>query len=164
MNVLRVPSLLDTGTPQWAPTFDPSSVRNVRGYFAHKKTTTPLGPPCDPRHRPTVESQGGAFSYELTPVAPKRQIVSIQEQLLRRNLKRFRGGLVLKAHRLVYLSIVGWREMRRRKRNVKVNRIESGWRTGCARTGACSRRALHIACLATIICIDTCLCICLTYT
>ena len=29
------------------------------------------------------------------------------EQLLRRNVKRFRGGLVLKAHRLVYHSTLG---------------------------------------------------------
>ena len=26
------------------------------GYLAHKKSTTPLGPPEDPRHRPTVGS------------------------------------------------------------------------------------------------------------
>jgi len=32
---------------------------------------------------------------------------SIQEQLLRRNVKRFRGGLVFKAHRLVYHSTLG---------------------------------------------------------
>ena len=28
----------------------------VQGYLAHKKTLTPLGPPLDPRHRPTVGS------------------------------------------------------------------------------------------------------------
>jgi len=38
--------------------------RGVQGYLAHKKTPTPLGPPQDPRHRPTVGSQGGALSYE----------------------------------------------------------------------------------------------------
>ena len=32
---------------------------------------------------------------------------STQEQLLRRNVKRFRGGLVFKAHRLVYHSTQG---------------------------------------------------------
>jgi len=31
------------------------------------------------------------------------------EQLLRRNVKRFRGGLVFKAHRFVYHSTLGWR-------------------------------------------------------
>ena len=28
----------------------------IQGYLAHKKTPTPLGPPQDPRHRPTVGS------------------------------------------------------------------------------------------------------------
>ena len=45
--------------------------RDVQGYLAHKKTPPSLGPPQDPRHRPTVGSYGGAFSYERgTPVAP----------------------------------------------------------------------------------------------
>ena len=38
------------------------SLKNVQGYLAHKKTPTPLGPPQDPRHRPTVGSYGGVFS------------------------------------------------------------------------------------------------------
>ena len=29
---------------------------SLQGYLAHKKTPTPLGPPKDPRHRPTVGS------------------------------------------------------------------------------------------------------------
>ena len=28
----------------------------VQGYLVHKKTPAPLGPPYDPRHRPTVGS------------------------------------------------------------------------------------------------------------
>jgi hypothetical protein len=39
---------------------------------------------------------------------------SIQEQLLRRNVKRFRGGLVCKAHRLVYLSTLGLRGIKKK--------------------------------------------------
>ena len=35
---------------------------HLQGYLAHKKMPTPLGPPTDPRHRPTVGSYGGAFS------------------------------------------------------------------------------------------------------
>ena len=35
-----------------------------QGYFAYKKTPTPLGPPQDPRHTPSVGSSAGAFSYE----------------------------------------------------------------------------------------------------
>ena len=35
----------------------------------------------------------------------------IQGQLLRRKVKRFQGGLMFKAHRLVYHSNLGWRVM-----------------------------------------------------
>ena len=34
----------------------------------------------------------------------------IREQLLHRNVQRFRGGLVFKAHRLLYRSTLGARE------------------------------------------------------
>ena len=45
--------------------------QTLQGYLAYKKTPTPLGPPQDPRHRPTAGSLGGAFSYERgTPVSP----------------------------------------------------------------------------------------------
>jgi len=36
-------------------------------------------------------------------------------QLLRRNVKRFRGGLIFKAHRLVYHSTLGWRVIKKKK-------------------------------------------------
>jgi len=39
----------------------------------------------------------------------------IEEQLLRRNVKRFRGGLVFKAHRLVYHSTIGSRVTKKKK-------------------------------------------------
>ena len=45
---------------------------------------------------------GGVHLFEALDQA----VFSIQEQLLRRNVKRFRGGLVFKAHRLVYHSRV----------------------------------------------------------
>ena len=41
-----------------------NSFTRVHGYLAHKKTPTPLGPPQDPRHGPTVESYGVAVSYK----------------------------------------------------------------------------------------------------
>jgi len=34
----------------------------------------------------------------------------------RRNVKRFRGGLVVKAHRLVYLSTLGWGVIKKKKK------------------------------------------------
>ena len=43
--------------------------KRLQGYLAHKKATTPLGPPQDPRHSPSVGSEGVAVSYERgTPV------------------------------------------------------------------------------------------------
>jgi hypothetical protein len=33
-------------------------------------------------------------------------------------MKRLRGGLVFQAHRLVYLSTLGWREMKKKKKLV----------------------------------------------
>jgi len=41
---------------------------HVKGYLAHETTPTPLGPPQDPRHRPTVGSSGGASSYVRYPL------------------------------------------------------------------------------------------------
>ena len=40
----------------------------------------------------------------------------IEEQLLRRDVKRFRGGLVFKAHRLVYHSTLAWRVIKKKKK------------------------------------------------
>ena len=37
-------------------------------------------------------------------------------QLLRRNVERFRGGLVSKAHRLLYRSTLGWSVIKKRRR------------------------------------------------
>ena len=42
---------------------------------------------------------------------------SIQEHLLRRGVKHFRGGLVFKAHRLVHHSILGWRVIKKEKKD-----------------------------------------------
>ena len=38
-----------------------------------------------------------------------------QEQMLRRNVKRFRGGIVFKAHGLVYHSTLGLRVIKKKK-------------------------------------------------
>jgi len=51
----------------------------------------------------------------MTPEA-----VSIQEQPLGRNVKRFRGGLVFKAHRLFYHSTLGSRVIMKKKKKKKV--------------------------------------------
>ena len=45
---------------------------SLQRYLAHKKTPTPLGPPEDQRHSPTVGSWGGAFFYERgSPAGPR---------------------------------------------------------------------------------------------
>ena len=44
----------------------------------------------------------GAHRINLSPA-----VVGLAAQLLRINVKRFRGGLVVKAHRLVYHSTLG---------------------------------------------------------
>ena len=42
--------------------------------------------------------------------------VEVQEQLLGKNVERLRGGLVFKAHRLVYHSTLGSRVMMKKKK------------------------------------------------
>ena len=48
-----------------------------------------------------------------------------EEQPLRRNLKRFRGGLVFKAHRRVCHSTLGWRVIKKARESNKDSRLES---------------------------------------
>jgi len=43
---------------------------------------------------------------------------SISEQLLHRNVKRFQGGLVFKAHRWLHHSTLGSRVIKKKRRNV----------------------------------------------
>ena len=43
---------------------------------------------------------------------------SLEEQLLYRNVKRFRGGLVFEANRLVYHSTLGWRIIKKKKKKM----------------------------------------------
>ena len=59
---------------------------------------------CNERKR--EEEWGPAPPQPLSPAQPSRQF-SIQEQVLRRIVKRFRGSLVFKARRLLYHSSLG---------------------------------------------------------
>ena len=61
-------------------------------------------------------------SYEPSPDMRGN---SISEQLLRRNAKRFRGGLVVKAHRLVYHSTLS-RVIKKKKKKIRGNVTFSG--------------------------------------
>ena len=54
-----------------------------------------------------------------------RIAVSISEQLLRRNVKRFRGGLEFKAHRLLYHSTLGVIEIKEKEETHLLPRCES---------------------------------------
>ena len=40
----------------------------LQGYLAHQKTSTPIGTPSDPVHRPTVGSEVGAFPVSEVPL------------------------------------------------------------------------------------------------
>ena len=46
---------------------------------------------------------------------------AIKEQLLRRNVQRFRGELVVKAHRLVYHSALGLTVIKKKKKQGEVH-------------------------------------------
>ena len=46
------------------------------------------------------------------------------EQLLRRNVKPFRGGLVFKAHRLVYHSTLGLRVIKKKRERERARERE----------------------------------------
>jgi len=48
-------------------------------------------------------------------VNPSKVQFSIQEQILLRNVQRFRGGLVFKAHRLLYHSTLDLRVIKKKK-------------------------------------------------
>ena len=50
--------------------------------------------------------------------APGTVGLSIEEQLLHRNVKRFRGGLVFKAHRWLYHSTLGSIVIKKKKRSL----------------------------------------------
>ena len=73
------------------------------------------------------EGEGAAVHSLMAVVRERRYLeeidlsgskVSIQE-VLRRNVKRFRGGLVLKAHRLVYHSRLSSRVKKKKKQKKK---------------------------------------------
>ena len=53
------------------------------------------------------------------------RVVSIQEQLLSRNVERFRGGLVFKAYRLLHHSTLGSREKERVSRFVPAHKADA---------------------------------------
>ena len=72
---------------------------------------------------------------------------SIQEQLLSRNLERFRGGLVVKARGLLYHSTVGSRVMKKKKVQLQSALLRCAsrftgpiWETDCG----CRRRLVCV--------------------
>ena len=59
-------------------------------------------------------SAAKTYNFEVSP--HRSVLFSIEEQLLRRNVERFRGGIVCKAHRLLYHSTLGLRVTKKKKR------------------------------------------------
>jgi len=75
---------------------------------------------CSPRQKSSVgtsQSKSGTSVNFRKPwmTDGARHGQRLEEQLLRRNVKRFRGGLVFKAHRRVYHSTLGWRVIKKRR-------------------------------------------------
>ena len=63
---------------------------------------------------------------ERVPRADRLPVFSIEEQLLRRIVTRFRRGLVFKAHRLLYHSTLGSSVRKKRKKKGAANRSPAG--------------------------------------
>ena len=66
----------------------------------------------------TCENWGGGGPFHDKPKRSRTELdlqFSISKQLLRRNEKRFRGGLVFKAHRRVYHSTPGLTIIKKKK-------------------------------------------------
>ena len=59
-------------------------------------------------------SAAKTYNFEVSP--HRSVLFSIEEQLLRRNVERFRGGIVWKAHRLLYHSTLGTRVIKKNKK------------------------------------------------
>ena len=105
---------------------------------------------------PTVESRA-AWLEALQ--------VRSTSQLLHRNVKRFRGGLVSKAHRLLYRSTLGLRVIKKKEKYripwkpnhfqstltftskmIETPRVEKGWSVGQPRGSAWARECPTASC------------------
>ena len=64
------------------------------------------------RQAPTIAGADPHAAHGGKPVTPQERI---DAQVLRRNVKRFRGGLVFKAHILLYHSTLGLRVIKKKK-------------------------------------------------
>ena len=84
---------------------------------------TPTGGPAREREREGSTSTGPPPSCWFAKMSCARANTKRQcgEQLLSRNVKRFRGGLVFKAHRLLYHSTLGLRVIKKKKKKWRGN-------------------------------------------
>jgi hypothetical protein len=64
---------------------------------------------------PSIVARRLGAPHRLQRLPNQRRVFSIKEQLLRRNAKLLRGGIVFKAHRLLYHSTLGWRAIKKKK-------------------------------------------------
>jgi len=70
------------------------------------------------RQMVNFEPNGSNSPLKLVKHAsPTRHRTHNHSRLLRRTVKRFRGGLVLKAHRLLYYSTLGLRVIKKKRRS-----------------------------------------------
>jgi len=113
------------------PACTPSTPRTPSFFLFSLTSQYPHTPPTaqptancwTPPHHSCVCTQHTCASFQHTSVSIQRLGAPAQEagpsrkseQLLRRNVKRFRGGLVFKAHRRVYHSTLRWRVIQKKR-------------------------------------------------
>ena len=102
-HMLPLPELLLSPRNEETGSCIPCSVEQKRHYLVWKRSVN-------------------ATKAELDVV---KEAVSNYEQLLRRNVKRFRGGLVYKARRLVYQSTLGSRVIKKKEKKRSVDATEA---------------------------------------
>jgi len=106
----------DTGTP--APDHTRQSGPDVRQSGPDTRESGQRGqswPEYIRQTGPDIRQTGPEPRPDTETPAPGVVQFSIEEQLLHRNVKRFRGGLVFEAHRLLYHSTLGLRVIKRKR-------------------------------------------------
>jgi len=68
-------------------------------------------------HRPIVDVCKREREFFIDNLLVRIHFIIMMIRWTGRNVQRFQGGLVFKAHRLVYHSILGWRVMKKKKKH-----------------------------------------------
>ena len=83
---------------------------------ARRKATRPEeGPPFNAQTVPGAREEGGGPGPSEEATSSRNFLMS-EVPLYSRNVQRFQGGLVFKAHRLLYHATLGFRVIKKRKK------------------------------------------------